>query len=135
MGYPAFQAEPVSIGDWEMGRRGDAMKRPVRLANMEAISVLKDEKPASKAAILNLPGESGLGVDGTAGDTFPALFPPLPDSPLGPFVVEEDFLTVCWCSHSSTYPGRGGNSEGRDCPYSTNEAGTCCIQDVDLILT
>ena len=72
MGYPAFQAGPVSIGVW--GR--DTVKRPVRLANMEAISVLKDEKPASKAAILNIPGESGLGVDGTAGDTFPALPPP-----------------------------------------------------------
>ena len=42
---------------------------------MEAISVLNDEKPASKAAILNLPGESVLGEDGTAGYTFPAWFP------------------------------------------------------------
>ena len=67
----------------------DAVKRPARVANMEAISVLNDEKPASKAAILNLPGESILGVDGTVGYTLPALFPPPPppftDSPLGPF--------------------------------------------------
>ena len=56
----------------------DAMRRPVRLANMDAISVLKDEKPDSKAASLNLPGESALGEDGTSGHTFPDLFPPPP---------------------------------------------------------
>ena len=49
----------------------------VRLANMEAISVLKDENPDSKAASLNLPGDSALGVEGTSGHTFPDLFPPL----------------------------------------------------------
>ena len=41
-----------------------------------------------------------FGVDGTAGYTLPALFPPPPppftDSPLGPLVDEEDFLTVCF---------------------------------------
>ena len=52
---------------------------------------LKDENPASRAASLNLPGETALRVDGTSGHTFPDLFPPLADSPLGPFVVEEDF--------------------------------------------
>ena len=56
------------------------MRRPEtraeRLVNMEAISVLKDEKPDSKAASLNLPGESVLGEDGTSGHTFPDLFPP-----------------------------------------------------------
>ena len=74
MGYPTFQAGPAVLesGGW------DAVKRPVRLASMEAISVLNDEeKSASKAAILNLPGESALEEDGTAGYTFPALFPPL----------------------------------------------------------
>ena len=50
---------------------------------MEAISVLKDEKPASRAASLNLPGETALGVDGTSGHTFPDLFPPLYRFPLG----------------------------------------------------
>ena len=43
----------------------------MRLANMEAISVLKDEKPDSKATSLNLPGDSALGVEGTSGHTFP----------------------------------------------------------------
>ena len=75
------------------------MKRPMKLANMEAISVLNDENPASRAASLNLPGESALGEDGTAAHTFPALFPPFADSPLGPFVVEEDFFVDCWRSH------------------------------------
>ena len=118
MGYPAFQAGPsvLESGGW------DAVKRPVRVANMEAISALKEEKPASRAAILNLPGESALWIE-SAGDTFSALFPPLTDSPLGPFVVKEDFLTDCWRSPiSSTYPGsRGGHSEGTDCPYSKYE--------------
>ena len=50
----------------------------MRLANMEAISVLKDEKPDSKAASLNLPGDLALGVEGTSGHTFPGLFPPPP---------------------------------------------------------
>ena len=68
-----------SPGGW------DAVKRPVRVANMEAISVLNDEKPASKAAILNLPGKSVLGVDGTAGYTLPALSPP-PPLPTPPWV-------------------------------------------------
>ena len=57
MGCPALQAGPSGIGVWGWG----AIKRPMRLANMETISVLNDEKPASKAAILNLPGESVLG--------------------------------------------------------------------------
>ena len=56
---------------------------------MEAISVLKDEKSDSKAASLNLPGESALGEDGTSGHTFPDLFPPLADSPLC-YILSED---------------------------------------------
>ena len=66
---------------------------------MEAISVRKDEKPDSNAASLNLPGDSALGVEGTSGQTFPDLFPPLAESPLGPFVDEEDLLDTCWRSH------------------------------------
>ena len=66
---------------------------------MEAISILKDEKPDSKAASLNLPGDSALGVEGTSGHTFPGLFPPLAESPLGPFVDEEDRFDACWHSH------------------------------------
>ena len=46
---------------------------------------LKDANPASRAASLNLPGETALGVDGTSGHTFPDLFPPLADSPLVAF--------------------------------------------------
>ena len=66
---------------------------------MEAISVLKDENPDSKATSLNLPGDSALEVDGTSGQTFPDLFPPLAESPLGPLVDEEDLLEHCWRSH------------------------------------
>ena len=40
------------------------------------------KNPASKAAILNLPGESVWGYSGTAGYTLPALFPPLLIPPL-----------------------------------------------------
>ena len=48
---PPSRRDPAVLesGGW------DAVKRPVRLANMEAISVLNDEKPTYKAAILNLP--------------------------------------------------------------------------------
>ena len=66
---------------------------------METISVLNDEKPASKAAILNLPGNQFLGVNGTAGYTLPACSPPLLTPPGVHSLVEEDFLTVCWRSH------------------------------------
>ena len=62
------------------------MKRPVRLANMEAIAVLND-KPASKAAILNLPGNRFGGGRWNRWVYLPSLAP-LTDSPLGPFVVE-----------------------------------------------
>ena len=74
---------------------------------MEAISVRKDEKPDSNAASLNLPGDSALGVEGTSGQTFPDLFPPPPlaESPLGPFVDEEDLLDACWRSHFSHASG------------------------------
>ena len=54
---------------------------------------LKDENPASRAASLNLPGESALGEDGTSGSghTFPDLFPPPPlaDSP-SCYILSED---------------------------------------------
>ena len=78
MGYPALQAGPSGIGVWGW----DTVKRHVRLANMETNSVLNDEKPASKAAILNLPGNQFWGYNGTAGYTLPAFT----DSPMGPFV-------------------------------------------------
>ena len=51
--------------------------------------LLLDENPASRAASLNLPGESALGEDGTSGHTFPDLFPPLPDSPFC-YILSED---------------------------------------------
>ena len=65
----------------------DAVKRPVRVANMEAISVLNDEKPASKAAILILPGESVLGVEWNCWVYLISLVPPPPLlTPPCPFV-------------------------------------------------
>ena len=72
---------------------------------MEAISVRKDEKPDSNAASLDLPGDSALEVEGVTGQcpegaaAFPDLLPPLAESPLDPFVVEEDFREACWRSH------------------------------------
>ena len=72
---------------------------------MEAISARKDEKPVSRAASLNLPGDSALEVEGASGQcpegaaAFPDLLPPLAESPLDPFVVEEDFREACWRSH------------------------------------
>ena len=62
------------------------MKCPVRLANMETISVLNDEKPAFKAAILNLPRESVLGVQWNCWVYLTSLVPTFTDSPLGPFI-------------------------------------------------
>ena len=99
---------------------------------MEDISILNDEKPASKAAILNLPGESVLGVNETTGYTLPALFLLFTDSPLGPFVVEGglfDGLLVLPFFHMSRERGR---SEGRDCPHCKNGVGTLNILDEDL---
>ena len=72
---------------------------------MEAISARKDEKPDSNAASLDLPGDSALKVEGASGQcpgravTFPDLLPPLAESPLGPFVDEEDLREACWRSH------------------------------------
>ena len=94
----------------------------VRHANMEAISILKDENPDSKAVSLNLPGDSALEVDVTSGKTFPDLFPPPPplaESSLGPFVDEEDLLEHCWHSHFPCVQGEGGHSESRGSPCYT----------------
>ena len=63
---------------------------------MEAISARKDEKPDSRAANLDLPGDSALEVEGASEQcpvraaAFPDLLPPLAESPLDPFVDEED---------------------------------------------
>ena len=57
---------------------------------MEAISARKDEKPVSRAASLNLPGDSALEVEGVSGQcpegaaAFPDLLPPLGRIPFGP---------------------------------------------------
>ena len=72
---------------------------------MEAISARKDKKPDSRAANLDLPGDSALEVEGASGQcpvraaAFPDLLPPLAESPLGPFVAEEDLREACWRSH------------------------------------
>ena len=72
---------------------------------MEAISARKDEKPDSRAVNLDLPGDSALEVEGASGQcpvraaAFPDLLPPLAESPLGPFVAEEDLREACWRSH------------------------------------
>ena len=79
---PPWRRDPSALesGGW------NAVRRPMRFANMEAISVLNDENPDSRAASLNLPGETALGVDGTSGHTFPDLFPsPLLIPPWAPF--------------------------------------------------
>ena len=48
------------------------------------------ENPDSKAASLNLPGYSALGVEGTSGHTFPeSPPPPLADSPLLCYILSE----------------------------------------------
>ena len=92
---------------------------------MEAISVRKDEKPNSSAASLNLPGDSALGVEGTSGHTFPDLFPPLAESPLGPFVDEEDLFDACWRAHFSQCVQRdGGTVRAGAAPYCRNPLGT-----------
>ena len=70
--YPVAMTGPAGFGIWGLGRR---------VASLEAE---KDEKPASNAASLNLPGDSALGVEGTSGQTFPDLFPPLGRIPFGP---------------------------------------------------
>ena len=63
---------------------------------MEAIFARKDEKPDSRAANLDLPGDSALEVDGASGQcpvraaAFPDLLPPL---------AEEDLREACWRSH------------------------------------
>ena len=75
---------PAGFGIWGGGggvERREASREtrdPVRLAKMEVIS---DENPFPKAASLNLPGDSALGVEGTSGHTLPELFPPLAESP------------------------------------------------------
>ena len=78
MGTPALQAGPIGIGVWGMGRR-EASRETCEHGSYLCIKrevLLLDENPASRAASLNLPGESALGEDGTSGHTFPDLFPP-----------------------------------------------------------
>ena len=60
------------------------------------------------------------------------LFPPFTESPLGPFVDEEDFLTVCWRSHFFYMSWERGRSEGRECPHRKNAVGTLNNLDGDL---
>ena len=46
---------------------------------------------------------------------FPDLLPPLAESPLDPFVVEEDFREACWPFPSlPSILGEGGHSENRE---------------------
>ena len=73
------------LGVWGMGRR-EASRETCEHGSYFR---LKDENPASRAASLNLPGESALGEDGTSGHTFPDLFPPLADSP-SCYILSED---------------------------------------------
>ena len=47
------------------------------------------EGTSPKAARLNLPGDSALGVEGTSGHTFPELCPPLAESPFC-YILNED---------------------------------------------
>ena len=81
---------------------------------MEAISARKDEKPDSKAANLDLPGDSALEVEGTSGQcpegavAFPDLFPPLAESPLGPFVVKRTYAKPAGVPISSCVRREGG---------------------------
>ena len=99
---PSCRRDPLALGSggWDA----------VRLANMEVISVLKDENPDSKATSLNLPGDSALGVEGTSGHTFPGLFPP----------------PLSWIPL--------GHSESRGSPCCTLSGRTSDKLDVGLIL-
>ena len=69
---PPWRRDPIGIGVWGMGRREASRE----ICEHGSYFSLKDENPASRAASLNLPGESALGEDGTYGHTFPDLFPP-----------------------------------------------------------
>ena len=99
---------------------------------MEAISARKDEKPDSKAANLDLPGDSALEVEGASGQcpvraaAFPDLLPPLAESPLA-------YAKPAGVPTSSMRPERGRHSESREALYCTLSGHISDTQDADLI--
>ena len=90
----------------------NAVKRPVRLANMETISVLN---LLPRPLFSTYRGNQFWGYTGTARYTLPALFPPPPllTPPWVPSLVEEDLLTVCWRSHFFHIPWERGAQWGQ----------------------
>ena len=116
-GYPALVG--WTHRHWSLGD-GTPWSVPWDLRTWESYFHLKDANLASRAASLNLPGETALGVNGTSGNTFPDLFRPLADSPLGPFVDEDDLLEHWWRSpFLPCVQGEGGHSESRGSPCYT----------------
>ena len=118
MGYPALQAGPSGIGVWGW----DAVKRPVRLANMEIISILMTKNLLPRPLFSTYRGNQFWGYNGTAGYTLPALFPPPPPLLIPPGSLRgrrgllTPKLTVCWSSHFfhiSWERGGGGGQRGQ----------------------
>ena len=88
---------------------------------MEAISARKDEKPVSRAASLNLPGDSALEVEGASGQcpegaaAFPDLLPPPWPNPLWtPSWSKRTSEKPAGVPIASMHPGRGRHSENRE---------------------
>ena len=115
------------------------MRRPWRLANIEAISARKDENPDSKAASLDLPGDSALEVDGASGQcpgravTFPDLLPPWPNPLWAPSWTKRTYAKPAGVPTSSMRPERGRHSESREALYCTLSGHTSDRQGEDLI--
>ena len=61
---------------------------------------------------MEVEGVTGQCPEGAA--AFPDLLPPLAESPLDPFVVEEDFREACWRSHRFQASWERGHSENRE---------------------
>ena len=89
---PPFERDPSVLET----RGRDAVKRPIRSANMEAISLLTEVKPASKVANLDLPGDSVSGMVEQLDLPFQFCPPPHHRISLGPL---RGFLDCCWRSH------------------------------------
>ena len=90
-GYPALEAGPIGIAVWGMGRR--------EICEHGGNFRLKRRKSWLQGRKSQPTGRNSFGGRWNLWAYLPRLVPPFADSPLGPFVVEEDLLEHCWRSH------------------------------------
>ena len=134
---PVAMTGLVGFGTWGMGRREASLEtgkygghfRPEGRKDAR-----KDEKPDSKAANLNLLGDSALEVEGASGPLPSHICsPPWPNPLWAPSWTKRTYAKPAGVPTSSMRPERGRHSESREALYCTLSGHISDTQDADLI--